>query len=487
MKSIKDILNYLIEAADDKVKEKTTYKRFGHTFNKDAKLIIARGPNNVADITFAIEKENVYVKEMVGGRVKQTKKQVVTSYQKDVKDWEGRPTSVTRQKKEDVFKSYKLTDQETSKAASLIAGFIKKIDPTEVRIFNINQYNAENGEYSHNHAQIEKVIKAVKDTFVSGSDSEDGYTVKDTGKQNNKTVLVHKSVSKGKEKAEGESDTPKRKRVPTEFVKTKENIGVKRLFKVEKDEDGNEVKRYTKLFPKDARYRKLVHTFKRKNGVTIEVYDYRTREGAGYKTWAETQGENEKKDMSFARNMDANKAKSLRYKYEELKKNIKAMAMAQLQREMTGDKSEFPKEALDLVSSTVDLSIGNFSVYTDWADYAEEDKQAEVKKAVDAVKFKYSSFFKKPLGKAPPQKTVLVKGGATKEKPKAEDTTPTKYKELIDVLVKRDNLSRAEALKRVVDVRSEVIKHINRNEYFKAESVFERALGLEVDYMYDIL
>ena len=58
---------------------------------------------------------------------------------------------------------------------------------------------------------------------------------------------------------------------------------------------------------------------------------------------------------------------------------------------------------------------------------------------------------------------------------------------VVEILMKRDGMSKAEAVDLVQDVRSMMNDAIVSGDYCEAEEIMYSELGLEMDYIYDIL
>ncbi len=58
---------------------------------------------------------------------------------------------------------------------------------------------------------------------------------------------------------------------------------------------------------------------------------------------------------------------------------------------------------------------------------------------------------------------------------------------VVDILMKRDGMSKKEAVDLVQDVRSMMNDAIATGDYCEAEEIMYSELGLEMDYIYDIL
>lgn len=60
-------------------------------------------------------------------------------------------------------------------------------------------------------------------------------------------------------------------------------------------------------------------------------------------------------------------------------------------------------------------------------------------------------------------------------------------KEIIRILMERDDLTEKEATELLTDVREMMNEAIDAGDYIEAEMIFEDELGLEPDYIVDIL
>lgn len=58
---------------------------------------------------------------------------------------------------------------------------------------------------------------------------------------------------------------------------------------------------------------------------------------------------------------------------------------------------------------------------------------------------------------------------------------------IIKILMDRDDMSREEAIELINDVKEMMQKAIEDGSYMEAEEIFEDELGLEPDYIFDIL
>lgn len=60
-------------------------------------------------------------------------------------------------------------------------------------------------------------------------------------------------------------------------------------------------------------------------------------------------------------------------------------------------------------------------------------------------------------------------------------------KEVVEILMKRDDMSREEAEEFYQEVMDEMREYIEQGDYMTAELVFEEEFGLEPDYIIDAL
>lgn len=60
-------------------------------------------------------------------------------------------------------------------------------------------------------------------------------------------------------------------------------------------------------------------------------------------------------------------------------------------------------------------------------------------------------------------------------------------KKVIEILMKRDNLTRQEAVDLVHDVQDMLEDAIANGDYDEAEEIMYSELGLEMDYIYDLI
>ena len=71
--------------------------------------------------------------------------------------------------------------------------------------------------------------------------------------------------------------------------------------------------------------------------------------------------------------------------------------------------------------------------------------------------------------------------------------TPTKKGDsmnnisVVDILVNRDNISKREAIKLIKETRDEIYEAIYNNDYVTPDEILMDNLGLEPDYLFDII
>ena len=71
--------------------------------------------------------------------------------------------------------------------------------------------------------------------------------------------------------------------------------------------------------------------------------------------------------------------------------------------------------------------------------------------------------------------------------------TPTKKGDsmnnisIVDILVNRDNISKREAIKLIKETRDEIYEAIYNNDYVTPDEILMDNLGLELDYLFDII
>lgn len=58
---------------------------------------------------------------------------------------------------------------------------------------------------------------------------------------------------------------------------------------------------------------------------------------------------------------------------------------------------------------------------------------------------------------------------------------------IIDILMKRDNISKNEAIELINETRVEIYKSIDYNECISPDEILMDNLGLEPDYLFDII
>lgn len=71
--------------------------------------------------------------------------------------------------------------------------------------------------------------------------------------------------------------------------------------------------------------------------------------------------------------------------------------------------------------------------------------------------------------------------------------TPTKKGDcmnnisIVNILVNRDNISKREAIKLIEETRDEIYEAIYNNDYVAPDEILMNNLGLEPDYLFDII
>lgn len=60
-------------------------------------------------------------------------------------------------------------------------------------------------------------------------------------------------------------------------------------------------------------------------------------------------------------------------------------------------------------------------------------------------------------------------------------------KRIVQILMKRDGLSKDEAIALLKDVREDVYECIDKGDYAGAEDIMLDELGLEMDYIFDLI
>ena len=71
--------------------------------------------------------------------------------------------------------------------------------------------------------------------------------------------------------------------------------------------------------------------------------------------------------------------------------------------------------------------------------------------------------------------------------------TPTKKGDymnninIVNILVNRDNISKREAIKLIKETRDEIYEAIYNNDYVTPDEILMDNLGLEPDYLFDII
>ena len=58
---------------------------------------------------------------------------------------------------------------------------------------------------------------------------------------------------------------------------------------------------------------------------------------------------------------------------------------------------------------------------------------------------------------------------------------------VVDILVNRDNISKREAIKLIKETRDEIYEAIYNNDYVTPDEILMDNLGLEPDYLFDII
>lgn len=58
---------------------------------------------------------------------------------------------------------------------------------------------------------------------------------------------------------------------------------------------------------------------------------------------------------------------------------------------------------------------------------------------------------------------------------------------IVNVLVNRDNISKREAIKLIEETRDEIYEAIYNNDYVTPDEILMNNLGLEPDYLFDII
>ena len=60
-------------------------------------------------------------------------------------------------------------------------------------------------------------------------------------------------------------------------------------------------------------------------------------------------------------------------------------------------------------------------------------------------------------------------------------------KRIVQILMERDGLSKDEAIALLKDVRAELYECIDKGDYSSAEDIMLDELGLEMDYIFDLI
>ena len=58
---------------------------------------------------------------------------------------------------------------------------------------------------------------------------------------------------------------------------------------------------------------------------------------------------------------------------------------------------------------------------------------------------------------------------------------------VVEILMKRDDLTKEEAKARLLEVREMINDAVDNGEWYEAEDIIADELGLEMDYIFDIL
>lgn len=58
---------------------------------------------------------------------------------------------------------------------------------------------------------------------------------------------------------------------------------------------------------------------------------------------------------------------------------------------------------------------------------------------------------------------------------------------IVNILVNRDNISKREAIKLIKETRDEIYEAIYNNDYVTPDEILMDNLGLEPDYLFDII
>lgn len=364
-------------------------------------------------------------------------------------------------RRDDLFRD-EPNSEEMKKVASLVSGYILK-------------YKMKHASVSLGvSAEGQKMMQAIEKYFNNKKSEEYKASYNATN-----GILDIERLKVEKEPKEKKAPTG-RKRTPKEFVDGELNVGVKRIFKIEKDEEGNVIKKYEKIFPKYATVKKLVMALKRKGGGTVEVYNYSTRRDAGLLkkkvTWREKQHQNELKDMEGIRTLPEKEAVKRNEDYLNLKRELRKKALREVKLATKNPNVKLDGNVEKLVRSVVNSSLGRFGVDTDWGSYEEADKDIIINKVIKEVKYKFSNLFRDPYIGTKPK---------AKEKVDLTDLKP-KYRRIVKTLMDGDKITKAEALDRVKEAEREVKKYLDRNLINVAEREFEKLIGLEPEFLYDL-
>ena len=274
------------------------------------------------------------------------------------------------------------TNEDLKKIAKVTVGFLRK--------YKIKHATVSLGDTP----QGKKGMTAIRDFFEKQENSE--YTVL---ADNYTAVMTLDKVKKEKAPKEPKEKKPSSasKRIPSVFDETGENVGVKRVFKIEKDADGKEIKRYIKVFLKYATIKKLTHTLKRKNGGTVEIYTYQTRRDAGMLkkklSYKERQYQADLANMEKIRTAPEKEVMGKNEDYLNLKRELRAGVMEELKK-IKNQGVLVPETVSKAVKSNINLSLGKFNIETDWKNYDETKKDAIVKKTVTDIRHRFNKVFK---------------------------------------------------------------------------------------------
>lgn len=284
----------------------------------------------------------------------------------------------------------KLSDAEIKRIMGIVVGYLRKHKIKDATISLGKSATAVKG------------IQAFRKYFGKSTEYEESSVVNTSPST---FINVTKRLS-DEEKAK-KADKPKKERKPKEpkerkrpqsvFDDSGENVGVKRIYKIEKDASGKVIKKYTKIFPKYATVQKLIYTLKRQDGGTVDIYNYSTRRDAGLLkkklTWKEKQHKAEIEDMDKIRTTPEKEVKGMNEDYLALKRELRNNILEELKKRKNQGVA-MPDGVDKLVRGNINLSLGKFNVETDWRGYSETRKDAIVRKTVRAVRYKYHKVFK---------------------------------------------------------------------------------------------